>query len=117
MRSKLDNQDEAIGALANALQQHLEEAAAAPPEQEQELEFAQPPAHPEPVTATKGDIESVASVCQSLTDVLMVCRALKAVPNMTDEDRLYILQVACRMAGEPITNGIKIRAGIKYVAE
>jgi len=112
---KLDNQDAAIGALANALRSHIEKAAATPPEPAQELEFAQPTQQMAGGSIAKGDIEAVAQVAQSMTDVLMICRALKAMPDLTDDDRLYLLQVACRMAGEQVTGGLQIRAGMRNV--
>ena len=113
---KLDNLDAAIGALASALRSHLEDVAPTQPEPELELEFAQPPQQPAGGSITKGDIEAVAQVAQSMTDVLMICRALKAMPDIADEDRLYLLQVACRMAGEQVTGGLQIRAGMRNVA-
>jgi len=47
--------------------------------------------------------------------VLMICRALKAAQDLTDEARKYILQVAGQAAGVPLTGGIYVRAGMQYV--
>ena len=113
--NKIDNQNAAIGALANALRSHLEDVAPTQPEQELELEFAQPPQQPMSIQVTKGDIETVAQVAQSMGDVLMIWRALKAKADLADEDRLYLLQVACKMADEQVTGGLQIRAGMRNV--
>ena len=85
------------------------------PTTKSEIEFASPPQTPVPIRAWIGDIEAVARVCLNMNDILMVCRALKAAGAMSDDNRIEILQVACRQAGETMTPGLQIRAGITYV--
>lgn len=113
--TRLDNQDAAIGALASALRSHLEEPAAPALTPETELEFAQPPQQTAGGQSRKSDIEAVASVCLHMTDVLMICRVLKATPDLPDEDRTYLLTIACRAAGVTLSPGLQIRAGVREV--
>jgi len=77
-----------------------------------ELEFAQPPSPHARQRATAGDIETVASVCLTMTDILTICRALKEAPDLDDQDKIRILNIACKTAGEMMTHGMLIRAGI-----
>jgi len=111
---RLENQGTALGAVAGVLRDHIENHTPQEPEPEPELVFAQPPPQTAGGQTHKGDIEAVASVCNSTSDVLMICRALKAAQDLTDEDRNYILQVAGRASGVPLTGGIYIRAGVRY---
>jgi len=112
--ARLDNQDAAIGALADALRSHLEELAATPQPPETELEFAQPPQQRAGGQANVCDIAAVASVCLTMNDVLMICRALKEIPELTDTERIKIVSLACRSSGVFITPGLQIRAGVKF---
>jgi len=73
--SKLENQDAAIGALAEAIRSYFEKPATPDPEPEPELVFAQPPQQTAGEQTSKRDLEAVASVCNSTSDVLMICRA------------------------------------------
>jgi len=79
---------------------------------EPELEFAKPPEQPASWQANISDIMTVASVCLTMNDVLTVCRALKESPDSSDQDKIQILNIACRAAGVPDTQGLRIRAGI-----
>jgi hypothetical protein len=112
--ARLDNMDAAIGALATALRSHIEEPAATPPEPAAEIEFAQPPQTTAGGTADISDIGVVAAVCQTMTDVLTITRALKEVPELTDAERKEILYIAGRASGVIITPGLQIRAGVKF---
>lgn len=100
----------------------------------QELEFAQPPEQTAGGQAREGDIGSlkqtyppqqmaggqintsdiaaVAGVCLNMTDVLMICRALKESPKLTDQERNDILNIACKSSGVIIVPGLQIRAGM-----
>lgn len=112
--SRLTNQDNAIGALADAVKQMIdtkvEEANAEPIK----IEFAKKPILTEPPQIYTSDLESVASVSQTMADVLMVCRALKIAPNLTDQERTNILDIACKKASVIITPGLQIRAGASF---
>jgi len=112
--ARLDNQDTAIGALANALRSHLEELAATPPEPAQELEFAQPPQRAYDEQTRTEHIAGMANVCQTMADVLLICRYLKEDPELTDAERTEILNIACRSSGVIIAPGLQIRAGVKF---
>jgi hypothetical protein len=112
---KLDNQDAAIGALADALRSHIKEMAAAPQPAETETEFAKPPEQTAGGQASGSAIEAVASVCLNMTDVLMITRALKEIPELTDAKRKEILRIACISSGVINTPGLQIRAGVKFV--
>jgi len=79
---------------------------------EPELEFAKPPEQPAGGQVTAGDIEMVASVCLTMNDVLTICRALKEAPDLDDQDKIRILNIACKTAGVEDTVGLRIRAGI-----
>lgn len=114
MKARLDNQDAAIGALADVVRSHFEEVAATPPEPAQEIEFAQPPQPTAGGQTRAGDIAEVASVCQTMTDVLMICRALASNPEISDQERRDTLAIACRSSGVILAPGLQIRAGVKY---
>jgi len=77
-----------------------------------ELEFAKPPAQPAGGRTQAGDIESVACICQTMADVLMITRALKDSVEISDQDKIRILNVACKAAGVDDALGLRIRAGI-----
>jgi len=109
---RIEALETATGALADALRSHIEEAANPLQELKPELEFATPPAQPAGGRATAGDIEAVASVCLTMNDVLTICRALKDMPDLPDQEKIRILNLACRTAGVPDTQGLRIRAGI-----
>jgi hypothetical protein len=68
---------------------------------------------PEP-TRTE-HVASLAKVCVSMSDVLLICRYLKADPEMAEEERIEILHVACQRAGVPVSAGMKARAGVKFI--
>jgi len=112
--ARLDNQDAAIGALANALRAHIEEPAAEPAEPEPEIGYAQPPQRTYDEQARISDITGMANACQTMADVLLICRYLKEDPSMTDDDRNEILNTACRSSGTLIMPGLQIRAGVKF---
>jgi hypothetical protein len=69
---------------------------------------------PTEATRTTG-IADLANVCVSMSDVLMICRYLKADPEIPEEVRIETLQLACRRAGVPVSAGMNARAGVKYV--
>jgi len=80
-----------------------------------EIEFAKPPtATPDQLTQA-GEIAAVASVCLTMNDVLMITRALKDATGLPDLQRVEILNIACRSAGVEYTDGLRIRAGVKYL--
>lgn len=107
--------EEATATLADAVRSLAKDAAATPQPAAAELEFAQPPEATVGKLATKDDIAAVASVCQTMADVLLICRVLKAMPSLTDGERTYLLSIASRAAGVPLSPGLQIRAGVKSV--
>jgi len=112
---RLTNQDAAIGALSDALRSHLEEPAATPQQPETEIEFAQPPQQRAGGAVELSSIAAIASVFLTMNDVLMICRALKEVPELTDLERNEILNIAGEISGVEISSGLKIRAGVRNV--
>lgn len=68
---------------------------------------------PEP--AKTGHIENMARACVSMSDVLMICRYLKANPEIPEEERIETVHTACQRAGVPVSAGMKARAGVKYI--
>ncbi len=109
---RIDTLEAAIGALANAFRQHLDDISGEQPAAAQEIEFATPPEPPAAVSIRAGDIVAVASVCVSMGDVLMICRALRESPSMDAMDKNEILNIACTAAGVQPTHGLQIRAGV-----
>jgi len=127
----------AIGALSDALRSHLNEPAATPQQPETELEFAQPPQTqasgqardgdigslkqtypPQPMTSGAVDVSgiaAIANVCLTMSDVLIVTRALKEIPELIDAERIEILNLACRSSGVILTPGLQIRAGVRFM--
>jgi len=77
-----------------------------------ELEFATPPAQPAGRQPLISDIEKVASVCLTMNDVLMICRALKETAGWEDWEKIAILNIACKAAGVDDAISLRIRAGI-----
>jgi len=76
------------------------------------LRKSYPPAQPAGGQVTADDIATVACVCLTMNDVLMICRALKEAEHIPDQEKIWILNVACRAAGVSDTPGLRIRAGI-----
>lgn len=68
---------------------------------------------PEP--AKTGHIENMARACVSMSDVLMICRYLKANPEIPEEERIEAVHTACQQAGVPVSAGMKARAGVKFI--
>lgn len=112
VKIRLDTLETATGSLADMLRSYR---MAKPPEEEitePELEFAKPPERPPTSPPTAGDIEMVAGVCLTMSDVLVICRALKEMSDLPDQEKIRILNIACRAAGVDDTQGLRIRAGI-----
>jgi len=114
LHHQLDNQDAAIGALSDALRSHLEEVAATPPEPPTEIEFAAPPPQTAGGQIRTSDLVVVANASTTMNDVLMTCRILKDIPELTDNERKDLLSVACRSSGVIVTPGLQIRAGVTF---
>ena len=112
LKARLDALEGAIGAIADAFRLHLEEVSGEQPAAAQEIEFAKPPTAAEYRLTQTGDIAAVASVCLTMNDVLMICRALRDSPDLEAMDKNEILNIACKSAGVQVTHGIQIRAGI-----
>lgn len=87
----------------------------------QEAETAEEPSAPHLMSDTPtfqdqtNDIRHLANLAVSMSDVLLICRFLKADSTIPEEDRIEILHVACQRAGVPISAGMKARAGVKFV--
>lgn len=135
--TRLEALETANGALVDAMRSHIEETAnlAVTVDEcenqvnemmkiqaisrklftESELDFTTPPAQPAGGPEMECDIAVVASVCNTLADVLTVCRALREKPDMTDESKIKVLTVACWAADVDETIGLRIRAGIASI--
>ena len=135
--SRLEAMENATGALADAMRQISEGAAlwgvrmeecedsindmrtnrvipdAAP--MKPVIEFAKPPESIEATQPVMSELAAVADICLTMNDILMITRALKAAGELDDAGRMHVLRIACGRAGETMTPGLQIRAGIKYV--
>jgi len=69
----------------------------------------------QPETTRTERIADLAKACISMSDALLICRYLKADPNIPEEERIEILHIACQRAGVPVSAGMKARAGVKYM--
>jgi len=69
----------------------------------------------QPKSTRAEEIASLARVCVSMSDVLMICRYLKADPQIPEEERIETLHVACQRAGVAVSAGMKARAGVKFI--
>lgn len=63
----------------------------------------------------ENDIRHLANLSISMSDVLLICRFLKAETKISEEVRIETLHVACQRAGVPVSAGMKARAGVKFV--
>lgn len=115
VKTRLDTTETGIGRLSDALRSLLEEATDQQQPPEHEIEFAQPPQQRAGGTVDVSGIAAIANVCLSMVDVLMVTRALKEVPELSDDERNEILDIACRSSGVIIAPGLQIRAGVMNV--
>lgn len=116
VKTRLDAVEGATGTLADVIRSHLNEAEEQPPAAAAAAGFTMAPMQPEEETTRTEDIRSMADVCQTMTDVLMICRYLKADPTLTDAERNEIIKLATGAANVPITQGLQIRAGVRNVA-
>jgi hypothetical protein len=112
--ARLDTLESVTDAIADALRQHPEAAQPGEPAATQEMKFAEPPQQTADGQIEPSSITAVASVCQTMTDVLMICRALEKTPGLTDAERNGILDIACRSSGVILAPGLQIRAGVKF---
>lgn len=117
MTARLEAVEGGIGTLADVMRSHITDTEGLPQSPAAAAGFAAPPEQPAGETTRTEDIEAMANVCQTMTDVLLVCRYLKNDPDLTDADRNRILSAATRAANVPITQGLQIRAGVRNVAE
>ena len=111
--ARLDTQEGAIGALVDVLRSHIDESDATKRSPADTAGFATPPEQPKEDEGRTATVSSMANVCQTMADVLMICRYLKNDPELTDEERIKVLGIAAERAGVPITQGLQIRAGVK----
>lgn len=111
--ARLDTQEGAIGTLVDVLRSHIDESDATKRSPADTAGFATPPDRTRDEQTRIEDIQAMANVCQTMTDVLMICRYLKNDPELTDEERNKMLEIAAGQAGVPITHGLQIRAGIQ----
>lgn len=112
--ARLDKVETATGAIADIVRQMVDVEDAEASAEPIKIEFAKKPILTEPEQIYTSDLESVASVSQTMADVLMICRALKIAPDLTDQERTNILDIACKKAGVLITPGLQIRAGASF---
>jgi len=60
-------------------------------------------------------LETIADSCIVMNDILLLCKAMKKVPELTDQTRIALLDLAGRRAGIQITPGMQVRAGVKMI--
>lgn len=111
--ARLEAVEADTGTLANVMRSHITDTATTPPAAAAAAGFATPPPQTEGIWGSISDIQGIAEQAQTMTDVLLICRFLKAVPTLTDADRDATLQIATEAAGVQITQGLRIRAGVQ----
>ena len=60
-------------------------------------------------------LEAIADSCIVMNDILLLCKAMKKVPELTDQTRIALLDLAGRRAGIEIQPGMQVRAGVKQI--
>jgi len=60
-------------------------------------------------------LETIADSCIVMNDILLLCKAMKKVPELSDQTRIALLDLAGRRAGIEITPGMHVRAGVKMI--
>jgi len=60
-------------------------------------------------------LETIADSCIVMNDILLLCKAMRKVPELTDQSRIALLYLAGRRAGIEITPGMQVRAGVKMI--
>lgn len=111
--ARLDAVEGATGTLADVMRSHIADTEGPTQTPAAAAGFTMAPVQPEEETTRQDDIREIIPQCQTMTDVLMICRTLKARQNITDEERKYLLDCACQIAGVTMTQGLQIRAGIQ----
>ena len=111
--ARIDALEEASSTLTGILRSHLTDTEGQPPAAAAAAGPTMAPTQQASETTQTNDIREIAAHCQTMADVLLICRILKADPTLTDADRDEILQIATGAAGVPITQGIRIRAGVQ----
>lgn len=110
---RIEAAESAIGTIVDALRSHIKGTEELPPEAAAAAEYGETPIQPVEERTRTEDIKAQADVCQTMTDVLLICRFLKADPTLTDEERNEILKIATRAADVQVTQGLQIRAGVR----
>jgi len=112
INNRITATEDAIGTLAGALRSIIDEPEAVQRSPAETAGSATPPEQPTVARDRVENLEAIATVAQTMNDVLMICRGLKRDDTVSDEARNRILNVATRAAGVPITHGLQIRAGV-----
>ena len=60
------------------------------------------------------ELKAIAQIAQTMNDVLMLTRVLKADKNFSDDERREIMSIACKAAGVPYAENLLTRAGVKH---
>lgn len=111
--ARLEAVEAATGTIADVMRSHIADMATTPPAAAAAAESTRAPVQQIEPVPIGSDTQTIAAKCQTMTDVLMICRALQDDPTLTDADRDRVVNVACQAAGVPITHGLQIRAGVK----
>lgn len=115
--ARLDAVEGATGTIAAIMKSHLRDTEGQTQTPAAAAGFAVAPVQPEGEKGRTATVLSMANACQTMADVLMICRYLKNDPKLTDEERNEILRTAAERAGVQMTQGLQIRAGVRNVAE
>ena len=105
--SRMEDAEDSIHSLQAAL--------TAPQKSATHIEPAQLP-RPIPEAGGRTDpdaIKAIAQVAQTMGDVLMLTRVLKADRNLSDDERREIMSIACKAAGVPYADNLLARAGVR----
>jgi len=117
INARMDTLESALVQLAREIKTLWEGTPDIPEPPEPEIQFDRRPEPPIRWELQAANLATVASVCLTMNDVLMICRAMKKAPDIPDKDKIHILNIACRTAGMDDTIGLRIRAGISATKE
>lgn len=111
--ARINALEDATDKTVQILRSHITDTGGQPPAAAAAAGPTMAPTQPAGETTQTNDIREIAAHCQTMADVLLICRMLKARQNITDEERSHILDCACQIAGVTMTQGLQIRAGVK----
>lgn len=114
---RLDAVEGATGTIADVIRSHIADTEATPPMAAATAGFAMPPPQTEETIQAGSSMQAIAAKCQTMNDVLMICRAMQGDQTLTDDERKAILKTATTAASVQTTSGLQIRSGVRNIGE